>query len=777
MVNTTATVIWKAEWIARKGAANRDPEPVASFRKGFAINEPFAQARVAVTALGLYDLWINGRRVGDAELTPGWTEYRKRVPYQLFDLGGYLLAGNNAIGIQLGNGWYCGRVFNHRRKFYGDFPELLFQMEILSPEGSLKHILSDSSWRVTEGPIRESDLYDGEVYDARREMPGWTRPDFDDSTWESVATRPRDPSIILDHSLHEPVRAIEERTPVDLREGGPGRWIFDFGQNIVGRVRIRVPGEPGRRITLRFAEMLNPDGSLYTANYRTARSTDTYICRGGGGFEEWEPVFTFHGFRYLELDGLDPALRPDSGWATGIVLHSDIAQTGSFSCSHPLLNQLQSNIVWGQKGNFLDVPMDCPQRDERMGWTGDAQVFCPTACFNFNTRAFFHKWMKDIRDAQEPNGAVPHVAPSGSSNSDAESPAWGDAIAIIPWEVYLRFGDRRILEDTFPAILRWITYQENDSPGLIRADRGFGDWLQPYPGKGSGNRGDTARPLIGTAYFARSTDLAARIARVLGEKETASKLEALADSIRAAFNRAFLEREGRLSSDTQTACLLALAFDLLPPALREKTFTHLVRLIGEADHHLRTGFVGTPLLAPTLTRFGRLDLAYAILLKDTYPGWLYSIHEGATTLWERWDCYSRETGFGDVELNSFNHYAYGAIGQWLYETVAGLAPDSDHPGYRHFHVQPQPGGGLTSASARLRTDHGTAASSWHREGEALVLEAVVPDGSTATVHFPAEKSASILRRGRHLDLAETDTRGAAILKIGPGRHTFTLFPG
>ncbi|HKJ90104.1 MAG TPA: family 78 glycoside hydrolase catalytic domain [Oceanipulchritudo sp.] len=775
MEKTARTVIWKADWIAREKAAGR--EPVACFRKSFRIAGPFAEARVAVTALGLYELWINGRRVGDAELTPGWTEYRKRVPYQVLDVSGYLLPGSNAIGIKLGNGWYCGRVFNHRRKFYGDFPELLFQLEILSRNGRAREILSDHTWRVSEGPIRESDLYDGEVYDARREMPGWTRSGFDDSGWEPVAARPHNPDVILDCSRNEPVRAIEKLTPVSLREAGPGRWIFDFGQNIVGRARIRVPGENGRRITLRFAEMLAPDGSLYTANYRTARSTDTYICQGNGGFEEWEPVFTFHGFRHLELGGLDPALRPDSDWATGVVLHNDMKSTGSFSCSHPLLNQLQSNIVWGQKGNFLDVPMDCPQRDERMGWTGDAQVFCPTASFNFHTLAFFRKWMKDVCDAQEPNGAIPHVAPSGSSNRDPESPAWGDAVAIVPWELHVRFGDRAILEDTFPAILRWIAYQETDSPGLIRADRGFGDWLQPYPGKGGGNRGDTARPLIGTAYFARSTDIAARIAHILGDEETATRLEALARSIRAAFTRAFLNREGRLSSDTQTAYLLALAFDLLPVAVRETAFAQLVRLIAEANGHLRTGFVGTPLLAPTLTRFGRLDLAYAILLKETYPGWLFSIRQGATTLWERWDCYSGETGFGDVELNSFNHYAYGAIGQWLYETVAGLAPDPDHPGYRHFHVQPRPGGGLTSASARLETAHGTAASSWHREASALVLEAIVPDGSSATVHFPTSTNASILRGGFRLDLEETDSRGDAILKIGPGRHSFTLLPG
>ncbi len=604
---------WKAEWIH---AGNQDPSdaaPVPYIRKTFDLDRPVAEATVAVTALGLYELWINGQRVGDVELAPGWTDYNTRVPFQVYDVSGYLKPGRNAIGVKLGNGWYCGRMFVEKCRYYGDYPELLLQLEVDHEDQSQTVVTSDNSWRVAEGPIRSSDLYDGEAFDARLEMPGWNLPAFDDAAWSPVVTRPMENKRIPEPSLHEPVRVIQELEPVEIWEIEPGRWAFDLGQNMVGRARITVPGDSGRVITIRFAEMLNADQTLYTDNYRSAKSTDVYICRGDGGFETWEPVFTFHGFRYVELSGLPAEALPDSRWVTGVVLHNDMEQTGAFACSNPLLNQLQSNIVWGQKGNFLEVPTDCPQRNERLGWTGDAQVFCPTACFNFDTLDFFHKWMRDVRDAQKENGLIPNVVPDGFA--EGESPAWGDAVAVIPWEVYLRFGDKRILEENFEAVRRWVEYQKADSPGLIRADRGFGDWLQPYPHPDNDVRGDTDRSLIGTAYFAHSTELAARIARVIGREQEAEELNKLAASIKAAFAGKFWTASGQLSSDTQTAYLLALAFDLLPEDQTSRAFAHLVRLIEDADGHLRTGFVGTPLLNKVLTRFGRLDLAYDLLLK------------------------------------------------------------------------------------------------------------------------------------------------------------------
>jgi alpha-L-rhamnosidase len=768
---TPPAMNWKADWIHAWKHENPIEAPSPYFRKTFELEKPVAEGTVAITALGLYELWINGRRVGDIELAPGWTDYNTRVPYQQYDVTGFLKPGKNAIGVILANGWYAGRMFVDKQQFYGDFPELLFQLDVDYEDQSSIVVTSDASWKVAEGPIRASDFYDGETYDARMEIPGWNLPDFDSSEWASVKTRPRGNERIIELSVHEPVRVIEKLEPLEIWEIEPGRWAFDLGQNMVGRARITVPGEMGRTITIRFSEMLNKDRTLYTENYRSAKSTDYYICHGNGGFETWEPVFTFHGFRYVELSGLPPEVIPDSGWVTGIVMHNDMEQTGSFACSNPLLNQLQSNLVWGQKGNFLEVPTDCPQRNERLGWTGDAQVFCPTACFNFDTLDFFHKWMKDVRDAQRENGLVPVVVPDGFGKG--ESPAWGDAVAIIPWEVYLRFGDKRILEENAGAIFKWVEYMENDSPGYVRAERGYGDWLQPFP-VSKNNRGDTNRSLIGTAYFARCADIAARVSEILGKPDDALRFTLLAENVRNAFTKTFWTQEKRLTSDTQTAYLLALAFDLLPESEVPSAVDNLLRLIDGADGHLRTGFVGTPLLNATLTRFGHLDLAYEILLKETYPGWLYSIHQGATTMWERWNSYSHEDGFGNVGMNSFNHYAYGAIGQWMYETVAGLAPDPQHPGYKHFFIQPQPGGDLTWANAELETAHGFASSGWRVEGDTLIIEATVPETSTATVIFPSGKPDAILWQGGPINSKAFDLNGKTALKIGPGNHTFMV---
>jgi alpha-L-rhamnosidase len=771
----TAHVDWQSEWIHMEGQDRSAEAPAPFLRRTFTLAQPVREATIHATALGWYRLYINGKRVGNAELLPGWTDYRKRVPYHSFDVSGHVREGENGIGAMLGDGWYSGRMgWRGNKQFYGDHPELLVQLEVTYADGSTEILGTDDKWKTSEGPIREDDFYDGEVYDARMEMPGWNLPGFDDSNWQPIATRPLDPAVIIEPARHAPVRAMEELPTRELWEAEPGRWVFDLGQNIVGWPRIKVPGEEGQVITIRFAEMLEKDRTLYTANYRGAKSTDTYIGKGGSAFETWEPTFTFHGFRYVELSGFSGPVKPEAGWVTGIVLYSELEQTGHFACSNGDLNQLQSNIVWGQKGNFLDVPTDCPQRDERMGWTGDAQVFCPTACFNFDTLAFFRKWMTDMRDAQREDGAFPHVAPQVLPPGRYDSPAWADAGVVVPWEVFVRFGDTAILEENLDAMIRWVAYQEANSPGLVRPEIGFGDWLQPYP-KGDGNRGDTSRSLIGTAYFARTAELTARAARVVDRTEDADRMEDLAGRVRLAFGNAFW-KEGRLSSDAQTAHLLALAFDLLPEENRPVAFARLLELIEEADGHLRTGFVGTPLLAPVLTRFGRVDLAYDILLKETYPGWIFSIRQGATTMWERWNSYSHADGFGDAGMNSFNHYAYGAIGQWMYETVAGLVPDPAKPGYQHFFIQPQPGGGLTWAEATLDTKYGPAVSSWRMEEDALVMEATVPEGTAATVVFPSGSPDDISHGGSPIgDKAEV-IDGRTRLSIGPGQHRFTVLP-
>ena len=745
------------------GLDRAETGPAPYLRKTFNLDSVPEKARVAVTALGLYELWINGHRVGDAEFTPGWTDYRIRVPYHVLDVSHLLREGPNVIAATLGDGWYCGSMFIKLRAYYGKYPELLLQLETEQDDQATVALTSDASWKTATGPILTSDIYDGETYDARLEMDGWHSAGFDDNAWQEVAARPVDMSVLLEPARMAPVRRIDILETKELRQLPDGNWVFDLGQNMVGWAKVKVPSEEGRGITIRFAEMLNQDGTLYTENYRTAKSTDKYICRGGRDFEEWEPSFTFHGFRYVELSGLPEDAQPGADWVTGIVLHTDIEPTGEFACSNPLLNQLQSNIVWGQKGNFLEVPTDCPQRNERLGWTGDAQIFCPTACFNFDVQDFFNKWMVDVRDAQREDGSVPVIAPDGYVTTK-ESPAWADAVVVIPWEVYVRYGDKRILRENFGAILDWLHYQEANSPGLVREDIGYGDWLQPYPKSGD-NKGDTSRSLIGTAYFAYGAQLGARIATIIGDADEARRLETLAGRVREAFLDTFWLPEGKLTSDSQTAYLLALAFDLLDEAQQAQALGHLVRVIEEADGHLGTGFVGTPLLAPVLSRFDKTDLAYSIVLKETYPSWIFSIHQGATTMWERWNSYSHADGFGNVAMNSFNHYAYGAIGQWMYETIAGLAPDPENPGYKHFFIRPEPGGNLTWAKATLDTPLGKAGSSWRLEDGKLLIEATVPEGSTCTVQLPRGMTGDLTLNGKPVG----DGNGPT-LQLGPGTH-------
>ena len=501
-----------------------------------------------------------------------------------------------------------------------------------------------------------------------------------------------------------------------MTEPETGKFVFDLGQNIVGWARIDVPASLGRNITLRFAEMLNEDGTLYTENYRKARSTDSYICKGDGR-EQWEPRFTFHGFRYVELSGLDPKTKPAASMVEGVVLYNDMEPTGSFQTSNSLLNQLQKNILWGQRGNFFAVPTDCPQRDEHLGWTGDAQVFCPTACFNYNTLAFFEKWCADIRDAQFEDGGIPWVVPDTWPTKMLPSPAWGDAGVIVPWEVYRHFGYKRILEDNYEMMAAWIRFHQDitkENNHIWPPDSGFGDWVQPYQDPKMDRRGDTPRHLIGTAYFARCLDIMSATAAVLGKMQDAARYRDLATEVKAAFTSTFFAPDGKLKAEvvkteTQTSYLLALAFDLIPQNMRGPALGHLKRLVVEqAGGHLRTGFVGTPLICPTLAEEGENELAFAVLFKETYPSWLFSIHQGATTMWERWNSYTKANGFGDAKMNSFNHYAYGAIGQWMYEYIAGLEPTL--PGYREIRIAPHAGGGLTQAAATLETVYGTAQS-------------------------------------------------------------------
>ncbi|MFQ3684033.1 family 78 glycoside hydrolase catalytic domain [Roseiflexus sp.] len=776
---------WSASWIGAPLVGGRwTTIPAPFLRRSFTLDAPVLQARLYITALGLYECTINGQRVGQDLFTPGWTDYRRRVQYQVYDVTDALHEGENVIGVILGDGWYCGHVAWAGRQNYGDRPKLLAQLMITHSDGSTQTVVSNRSWRYAFGPILESDMLHGESYDARLEFPGWNMPGFDDAAWQPVDLFAA-PDIAMVATRGPTVQRHEELRPINPPTAFPShqvtRWVFDMGQNMVGWVRLRVQGPAGTTVTIRYAEALNPDGTIYTANLRSARATDHYTLRGDGE-EVWEPRFTFHGFRYVELSGYPGA--PDIDAVTGIVVHSATPPTGEFSCSDPLINQLQHNIVWGQKGNFLDVPTDCPQRDERLGWTGDAQVFIRTAAFNMNVAPFFTKWTQDLEDAQSPEGAYPPVAPlAGISGLPDGGPAWADAGIICPWTIYLCYGDTRLLETHYPSMQRFIAYLERSSRDFIRCYedypgfRGFGDWLAL---DGSGRTdGGTAKDLIGTAFFAYSARLLSRIAAILGHQRDATRYRRLFERVRQAFITRYVTAAGRVAGETQTGYVLALHFDLLPPALRSAAADALARDIRARGTRLATGFVGTPYLPHVLTDAGCLDLAYALLLQRTWPSWLYPVTQGATTIWERWDGWTHDKGFQDPGMNSFNHYAYGAIGEWIYSTIAGIDTDPEQPGYRHLILRPQPGGGLTAARAALETMYGRAVSAWRIDDHRFIWEIVVPPNTTATAYVPALEGTPVQESGRPAEESEGVTfvhrdEESAVYRLTSGTYTFEV---
>ncbi|MEI7437678.1 MAG: family 78 glycoside hydrolase catalytic domain, partial [bacterium] len=654
---------WSAQWIGRPIASLDGSQPCPMLRKSFTIHPGVTRARLYATARGLFELHLNGKRVGTDYFTPGWTDYNKRIQYLVYDVTDLLRQGANVLGAILGDGWYAGYfLWKDNRFLYGDQLSMLAQLEVEYADGTRELIASGPDWKTFLSPILKSDMYHGENYDVRLEQDGWNRPGGDDSEWQPASVFPP-PSAALVAKRNAPVRRQEELTTVAQTEPAFGVHLFDLGQNMVGWARIKVRAPAGTMITIRFGEMLNSDGTLYTANLRSAKCTDQYICKGGGE-EIYEPHFTFHGFRYVEITGVSEKPAPSD--VTGIVLHSEITSAGTFECSDPLINRLQQNIIWGQKGNFLEAPTDCPQRDERLGWTGDAQVFIRTAAYNRDVAAFFTKWCIDLEDSQHADGAFPHVAPDVLRDGGRGCAAWADAGVICPWTVYLCYGDTRILERHYDSMKRWIEWQKKQSRDLINFSACFGDWLSLDIYEAGRSRSLTPPELIGTAYFAHTTGIFARIANILGHKQDALKYAALFDRVKAAFNREFVTPSGRIVSGTQTSYLLALGFDLLPVAKRADATGNLIKDIESRGWHLATGFVGTPLLAPVLTRQGRTDVAYKLLLQQTFPSWLFPVLQGATTMWERWNSFTKEQGFGDPGMNSFNHYAYGAIGEWMY---------------------------------------------------------------------------------------------------------------
>lgn len=731
---------WKATWIEPgfKQDTTRS-EPCPMLRTDFKVDGKVVSARLYITSHGLYEVHINGKRVGDQLFTPGWTSYNKRLQYETYDITNILKKGANAIGAILGDGWYRGYLtWNDERNVYGSKLALLAQIDITYADGHKQVIGTNGDWKSSTGPILKSDIYMGEKYDARLDKAGWTSAGYNDHNWISVkpVNLPKD---ILVAPAGPPVREIEELKPVRVIYTPEGDTVLDMGQNMVGWVRFKVRGKRGTKITLRHAEVLDKHGNFYTANLRTAKATDTYILKGGGE-EVFEPHFTFHGFRYVAVSGYPGKLDPND--FTGVVIHSDMKPTGHFECSNPLVNQLQSNIIWGQKGNFLDVPTDCPQRDERLGWTGDAEVFSPTASFNMETAGFYSKWLQDLAADQSPNGGIPVVIPNVLGNLMGGAAGWSDAGVIIPWTVYQAYGDKRILKNQYESMKAWVDYvrvqaKKNDTPYLWDTGFQFGDWLAFSPEDATAYQGSYTVPdMIATAYFARSTDLLQRTARILGKTEDANKYARLLNHIKKAFVREYVTPNGRVISDTQTAYVLALKFGLLPDSLRGKAADQLVKDI-DARGHLTTGFLGTPQLNPVLSNNGRSDMAYRLLLHKKYPSWLYPVTMGATTIWERWDGIKPDSTFETPSMNSFNHYSYGAIGDWLYTVVGGVR--ETEPGYKQFTIHPEPGGNMSHARVIFKSMYGKIESSWNLNPKMFELNVQIPANTRAMIVLPNAK--------------------------------------
>ena len=767
---------WQAKWIEPGYTEDSILRPSPLFRKQFTTSKKIKSATLYITALGMYEAYLNGKKIGNDYLTPGWTSYNHRLQYQQYDVTTMLQSGNNALGIMLGSGWYRGFIgFSGQQNFYGKKLGLLCQMDIEYTDGSKTMVLSDENWKSSTGSILSSEIYNGETIDARKEKTGWLLAGYDDKDWSGVQIKTGNfPQLVA--TYNEPVRRHEVIKPVKMIITPKGEKVIDFGQNMVGWVKIKVRGNTGDKITIQHAEVLDKAGNFYTENLRAAKQENIYILRGGTD-EIFEPHFTFQGFRYIKVEGYNGELQPDNFTATA--LYSDMSPTGSFTCSNPLLNQLQSNIQWGQKGNFLDVPTDCPQRDERLGWTGDAQAFARTATFNMQVNNFFSKWLKDLAADQQPNGSVPFVIPNVLGAGAGAACGWADAATIIPWTMYVAYGDKRILEDQYPSMQAWLGYIEKTSKNdLWNSGFHFGDWLFYTMGDdNSGRAAVTDRYLIAQCFYGYSTQLLINTARVLGKTEDVKRYESLLVKVKDAFFKEYVSPNGRLTSNTQTAYVLALNFDMLPENLRTQAADRLVANIKEYGNHLTTGFLGTPYLCHVLSRFGHTDVAYQLLLQETYPSWLYPVKKGATTIWERWNGIKPDGSFEVPSMNSFNHYAYGAIGDWMYRVVAGLDTDMEGPGYKKITINPHIGGNLTHVSASLETYYGKVISSWKLTNDNLEMSITIPANTKATVHIPTKSASDIKEMDKLITTNPgikilTSNNSEVVVELGSGDYRF-----
>lgn len=725
---------WQGEWISFHGFKQF---AAGNIRKEFSVNKQIASARLYVACLGFYASYINGKRTDDASFAPGWTDYFTRVQYQAYDVTGLISSGANCIGFTIAPGWYCGiPSYCWGGGYASKKPMLMANLRLTYDDGSVETIFTNEEFQITNidgdsTAVRLSDIYSGEVYEAWREDTKWKLPGYTGQHWKACLMRGIEkPAIVWQRGAF--VRHKLSIKPVSITHRPNGTWVVDFGQNLVGRERFTLHNTTtGQTIYIKHGEMLRADGSVYTDNLRTATASTTYTT-GTHEIEIYEPEFTFFGFRYIEISGWHGELKEED--ISAEVIYSDLETSGSFECSNDLINKLYSNIVWGQRGNFVDIPTDCPQRDERKGWTADTQVFMNVATYNMFSAEFYRKWIEDLNsNLLRKSGCFSQICPDPNPES-TPSTAWTDAGIICPWLMFVKYGDTQLLSKYYHNMAHWIDWQiENQNGKLIVDNTSFNDWL---------NADDPiSNPYLCTAYMAGMIKLLIKIATINGDTEEAKKRTELLERVLAEFHKTFLREDGGIKEHSQTAMLLALHFELLPESSVDVVANDLVEsIVNKRGMHLSTGFVGTPLLLPVLTKIGRIDVAYALLNQTTYPSWLYPVTQGATTMWERWDSWSDVKGFGDVGMNSFNHYAYGAVGEWFFETICGIQPsleaDTTKAAFKEFTLAPIPGGGFSHAKATYESMYGEIRSGWKFEGDALVWSFAIPANTTAHITLP-----------------------------------------
>ncbi|MRX45239.1 alpha-L-rhamnosidase [Agromyces kandeliae] len=745
-VDVVGGFLEEGDWTAH-AIALPAPDDVAQpglARTEFSITKEIRRATLYATALGAYQVAINGVDVDDQVLKPGWTSYSHRLVHETTDVTSLVLHGSNAIGIRFAGAWATESYGppSRQQRVYADQPHVAAQLVLEFADGDESRVITDSTWRTATGAVQASGIYLGERFDARREHPGFALAGFDDSDWRPAAVvgEAREPEARRSPA----VRRIEEIAVCDVLQSPSGRIVVDFGQNLVGRLRIRVKGPRGTTVMLRHAEVLE-DGELAVRPLRNAAATDTYILRGENE-ESWEPEFTFHGFRYAEISGWPGDFDPDA--VTAIVIHSDMERTGWFGCSDPLITRLHENAVWSMRGNFLSLPTDCPQRDERLGWTGDIQVFAPTAASLFDVRGFLASWLRDLTlEQQAAEGIVPFVVPNVLS-SPVPAAAWGDAATVVPWVLYERYDDRALLADQFASASAWLDViaRRAGPDHLWSGDFQFGDWLDPTAPPENAGEGATNPDIVATAYLFRSAQIASRMAAIVGRTTDAERFEELAESVKRAFVDEYVTPAGRMMSDSQTAYALALQFDLAPEDRRQIMAARLAELVRENGYRIGTGFVGTPVIQDALTGGGKMREAARLLMQTENPSWLYAVSMGATTTWERWDSLRPDGSVNPGGMTSFNHYAFGAIADWLHRVVGGLAPAE--AGYRVMRIAPTPLPGIDHAFVEHTTPYGRARVDWRRAGQTIIVVATVPPNTTAQVELPDGQRATV-GSGKH----------------------------